>query len=138
MSTPIGTTKAGETIAHFAARIEAQVLARIRDYLACGRPLAGLPEQSLVAQWIDAYFAVRACEDEERAEELRDLGTEFDLRGLRPPLHLVWADAKRFNQRFQKEWRKRKPDWAAIEQIETELRTLSDRLLDDFAGRRSD
>ena len=118
-----------EFAAGIAALAEARVLARIRDYLARGRPLAGVPAQSLRAQWIDAYLAVRALADDEREDELRDLGSEFDLRGLMPPIDLVAANATQFRERLEREARKRKPDWTVIEQIEAEVEELCDRLI---------
>lgn len=111
------------------AEAEVQLLRRIRDYLARGRPLATLPLQALRAQWIDAYLAVLVREDDSRAQEFTDLRTEFDLRGIETPARRVQPEATRFDQRFRKERRKRNPDAAALERFNDELDALCDRLM---------
>jgi len=112
------------------AHAEQQILSRIRDYLGRGRPLAGMPAQSLEAQWIAAYLDVHALEYADREEELRDLGTEFDLRGLTPPWALVTPELARFNERFGKALRQRKRDPSLVERAEAELESISDRLIE--------
>jgi len=114
-----------------AARVETLVLQRVRDYLGRGRPLAGLPAQSLEAQWIAAYLEVHALDDARREEELRDLGTELDLRGLTPPWSLVVPELARFGERFGKALRQRKRDPVVVERAEAELEAISDRLIED-------
>jgi hypothetical protein len=109
---------------------EEKTVGRIRDYLGRGRPLAGLPAQSLEAQWIAAYLEVHGLDDDSRAEELRDLETEFDLRGLAPPMPLVAPELARFRERFQKTLRRRKPDPGALERAEAELEAVADRLIE--------
>jgi hypothetical protein len=111
------------------AEAEVQLLRRIRDYLDRGRPLATLPHLSLRAQWIHAYLAVFVCEDDRRAQELTDLRTEFDLRGLETPARQVLPELTRFDERFRKERRKRNPDPAALERFNDELDALCDRLM---------
>ena len=118
-----------EAVRRMTTYVEERTLTRIRGYLGRGRLLAGLPVESLRAQWIDTYLAVRVLEDEDRDDELRDLETEFDLRGLVPPFSLVVAEAARFRERFQKEWRNRKPDPVVLERTERELDDLCDRLI---------
>jgi hypothetical protein len=56
-----------------------------------------------------------------------DLGTEFDLHGLETPVRQVLPEASRFEQRFRKERRRRKPDPVALERFNDEL--------DAFGGR---
>ena len=107
-----------------------QTVSRIRDYLGRGRPLAGVPAQTLEAQWIAAYLEVHALDDDSRADELRDLGTEFDLRGLAPPSALVAPELARFDERFGKALRQRRPDPAIVERAVAELDAISDRLID--------
>ena len=114
-----------------AAYAREQTVSRIRDYLGRGRPLAGLPVQTLEAQWIAAYLEVHALDDDDRADELRDLGTEFDLRGLVPPLALVVPEIVRFKERFGKTLGRRKRDPAVVERAEAELEAISDRLIED-------
>lgn len=111
-------------------RAEEQTVSRIRDYLGRGRPLAGVPEQTLRAQWIAACLEVHGLDDDSREDELRDLGTEFDLRGLAPPMHLVAPELARFRERFQKALRKRTPDPGAVERAEAELEAVCDRLIE--------
>jgi hypothetical protein len=115
-------------------RTEEQTVSRIRDYLGRGRPLAGVPAQSLEAQWIAAYLEAHALDDDRCEDELRDLGTEFDLRGLAPPRALVAPELARFNERFGKALRRRKPDPAIVERAIAELEAISDRLIE---GERS-
>lgn len=112
-----------------AAEAISQTVARIRGYLGRGRLLAGVPAQSLRAQWIDAHLAVRVLKEADREQELRDLETEFDLRGLAPPYPLVAAEAARFRERFETEWRKRKPDPVVLERTKRELDDFCDRLV---------
>lgn len=42
-----------ELVRHVAADDEERTLARIRDYLTRGRPLAGLPDESLDVNWVE-------------------------------------------------------------------------------------
>jgi hypothetical protein len=72
-------------------RAEEQTLKRIRGYLARGRPLAGLPAESLDVNWIETH----KTNDEHRAAELLDLRCEFDLRGLDPPTPPASTEAAR-------------------------------------------
>jgi hypothetical protein len=109
---------------------EQQTLSRVRDYLGRGRPLAGLPAQSLEAQWIAAYLEFHGLDDDSREDELRDLGTEFDLRGLAPPWALVTPELARFNERFGKALRRRARDPAVVARAEAELEAISDRLIE--------
>jgi len=118
-----------QIVARIADYVEEQTLDRIRGYLGRGRPLAGIPAQTLSAQWIAAYLEVHGLEDDSRADELRDLGTEFDLRGLKPPRHLVLPEVTRFKERFQKTLRTRTPDPVLVERAEGELEAVCDRLI---------
>jgi hypothetical protein len=67
--------------------------------------------------------------DDTRAQEFDDLGLEFDLRGLETPARRVLPDVTRFDRRFRKERRKRKPDPALLERLNDELDALCDRLM---------
>jgi hypothetical protein len=118
-----------ELVRGIMAEAEVQLLRRVRDYLARGRPLATLPLQSLRAQWIDAYLAVFVRENDSRGQEFTDLRTEFDLRGLDTPSRQVLPEVTRFDERFRKERRKRKPDLDALERFNQELDALCDRLM---------
>jgi hypothetical protein len=118
-----------DLVRRIAAEAEAQTLRRVRDYLDRGRPLASLPLLSLRAQWIDAFLALVLGEDESRAQEFDDLETEFALRGLETPARRVLPEVTRFEERFRKERRKRKPDPAALERFNDELDALCDRLM---------
>ena len=108
-----------------------QTVSRIRDYLGRGRPLAGLPIESLRALWIHAWLDVDVMEDESREDDLRDLGTEFDLRGLEPPKDRVAPEAAQFKERLLKELRKRKADPDFLERSEREFEELCDRLIEE-------
>lgn len=119
-----------QVVRRISRRAERKVLSRICDYLGRGRPLAGLPAQSLEAHWIAAYLEVHALERARRVEELRDLGTEFDLRGLEPPWGLVAPEVARFEERFGKALRQRKRDPVVVERAEAELEAVSDRLIE--------
>ena len=123
--------EAQDVARRIATKAEARTLSRIRDYLGRGRPLAGLPAQSLEAQWIAAYLEVHALDDASRADELRDLGTEFDLRGLAPPWVLVLPELARFNERFGKALLQPQRDPVAVERAEAEVKAISDRLIED-------
>jgi hypothetical protein len=122
-----------DTQEEFVQRVELQaelrILSRVRDYLARGRPLAGLPLMALRAQWIAACLALYLRDDDSRAQELDDLDLEFALRGLETPTHQVLSEMTRFDERFRKERHKRKPDPAAPERFNDGLNALSDRLL---------
>jgi hypothetical protein len=118
-----------EFVRRVAYQAELRTLHRVRDYLARGRPLAGLPLVALRAQWIDACLALCVRNDDSRAQEFDDLGLEFDLRGLETPAGRVLPEMTRFDQRFRKERRKRIPDPAALERLNDELDALGDRLM---------
>jgi hypothetical protein len=68
-------------------------------------------------------------DDDSCAQEFDDLGLEFDLRGLETPARRVLPEMIRFDQRFRKERRKRKPDPATLERFNDELDALCDRLM---------
>jgi hypothetical protein len=127
--TPTPDDPQQELVRRITAEVEARTLRRVRDYLARGRPLAGLPLGSLRAQWIDASLALVLRGDQSRAQEFDDLKTEFDLRGLETPVGRVLPEVTRFEQRFRKDRRKRNPDPAALERINDELDALCDRLM---------
>lgn len=78
-----------DLVRRIAADAEERTLARIRDYLARGRPLAGMPDESLEVNWVEAQRAARTPEGARSKAELLDLRWEFDLRGLKPPADLV-------------------------------------------------
>ena len=103
-------------------------LERTRDYAARGRPLSGLPVEMLSARWVETYRAVQVLEEEDREGELLDLRSEFDLRRIEPPLHLVAAELSLFKERFQRRLREGATDRAAVEQIEARLADLHARL----------
>ena|SRR5947209_6744441 len=103
-------------------------LEHIRDYAVRGRAFAGLSVESLGARWVELYRIVHALEDEDREGELRDLRSEFDLRGIEPPMHLLAAESALARERFQRRLREDATDWAAIEQTEAELADLYARL----------
>lgn len=79
-------TEVRAVVPRLAAEIEERLLTRIRDYLDRGRPLAGLPAEELNIQWVEIYRAVTAGEDEHCEEDLTDLRSELDLRGINPPM----------------------------------------------------
>ena len=99
-----------ELVRRVAFHAELRTLRRVRDYLARGRPLAGLPLMALRAQWIDACLALCVRDDDSRSQEFDDLGLEFDLRGLETPARRVLPEVTRFEQLFRQERRKRTPD----------------------------
>jgi hypothetical protein len=110
------------------AYVAEQRLERMRDYVTRGRPLARIDAESLSSRWVETYRAARALEDERREGELLDLRSEFDLRGIEPPMHLVAAECALFKERFQRQVRERPIDPAAIELTETKLTDLYTRL----------
>jgi len=71
---------------------------------------------------------VQVLEEEDREGELLDLRSEFDLRRIEPPLHLVAAELSLFKERFQRRLREGATDRAAVEQIEARLADLHARL----------
>ena len=64
------------------AKAEERTLARIRDYLARSRPLAGMPSNSLEVNWAEAHKTSPMPD-----AEFLDLRCEFDLRGIKPRVH---------------------------------------------------
>ena len=69
------------------AQAEKDLLRRVRDYLAVGRPLATLPVAELRALWVKVSNGVLSGKGRWKHYHLSDLGTEFDLRGIKRPLH---------------------------------------------------
>ena len=69
------------------ATAEQDLLGRVRDYLAVGRPLATLPIAELRALWVKVSNGVLTGKGGWKHYHLSDLGTEFDLRGIKRPLH---------------------------------------------------
>ena len=95
-------------VRNMVVQAELRTLRRVRAYFDRGRPLASLPLAALRAQWIDACLVICMRYDHSRAQEFDDLGLEFDLRGLETPARQVLPEMTRFDERFQKERRKRK------------------------------
>src|SRR5437868_14059205 len=63
-------------------------LERSRRYLEQGRRFADWTTDALNATWVVTYRAARGVpEDAGREDELGDLRCEFDLRGIKPPMH---------------------------------------------------
>jgi hypothetical protein len=110
------------------AYIAEQGTERLRDYLARGRSLVGVPDQALADRWVEVYRAVMALEDLRREEELMDLRSEFHLRGSEPPIHLVAAEAAILIERFRRQIRETKIDLKEIERVEAQLEDLQERL----------
>jgi hypothetical protein len=84
-----------DLMARIASLVEEKTLERIRGYLARGRPLAGMPAESLDVNWAEACRAARTPEGARSDAELLDLRCEFDWRGLKPPWHLIAAEVAR-------------------------------------------
>jgi hypothetical protein len=103
-------------------------LERTRDYVARGRALAGLSVDTLNDRWVEMYRIVHALEDEDREGELLDLRSEFDLRGIEPPLHLVGAEAALAAERLRRRVRENGADVDGAEQLEEKLADLYQRL----------
>jgi hypothetical protein len=118
-----------ELVQRVELQAELRTLHRVRGYLGRGRPLAGLPLVALRAQWIDACLSLYLRDDDSRTQEFDDLQLEFELRGLETPACQVLPDMIRFDERFRKERRKRKPEPAALERFNDELDALCDRLM---------
>jgi hypothetical protein len=110
------------------AYVAEQRIDRLRDYVARGRPLAGLSEQTLSTQWVELYRAVKALEQEHRHSELTDLRSEYDLRGVEPPMHLVSEQAAIFTERFNRQSREFQPAPGEMERFEEKLAELQERL----------
>ena len=83
---------------------------------------------SVPAKGVDGCLALCARDDDSRAQEFDDVKTEFDLRGLETPARQVSPELTRFDERFRKERRKRKPDPTALERFNDELDALCDLL----------
>ena len=103
-------------------------LERIRDYAARGRPLADLSVETLNGRWVEMYRIVHALEDEDREGELLDVRSEFDLRGIEPPLHLVAAESALACERLRRRVREDPFDADRVEQLEEKLADLYERL----------
>jgi hypothetical protein len=123
------TTAPPPVLRSLVSYVKEQTVRRIRDYLGRGRPLAGVPLESLRALWIHAWLDVGVMEDENRADALRDLDTEFDLRGLEPPKERVVPEGERFRQHLLAELRKRTRGPDFIERLERDFEALCDRLI---------
>jgi HAMP domain-containing protein len=110
------------------AYIAESQMERLRGYLERGRKLADLPTEALNAAWVDLYRATRGRERASRENELQDLSSEFELRGIEPPMHLVAAEAEQFKKRFERQIRESKIDRDAVAKMEEELERLRGRL----------
>src|SRR4051794_7625684 len=103
-------------------------LEHIRDYAARGRPFAAVSVEQLSARWLEMHRIVRALADEGREGELIDLRSEFDLRDIEPPMHLVAAETALARERLLRRIRECVPDPAEVEQTEAELLDFYARL----------
>ena len=102
---------------------------RTRDYMARGRPLSGLSGEMLRWRWVGTYRAVHGPQEDERREgELLDLRSEFDLRGVKPPMHLVAAEVALLTERFKQKVRDCPASPAEVDKLEAELADLCARL----------
>jgi hypothetical protein len=115
-----------EELAH--AYIAEKTLEGIRDYMVRGRCFANLTEEALNAQWVEAYRAACTLEDEKSWGELLDLQCEFDLRGIKPPMDLLAAEADLFTESFERLMSESPPDPKAVEEAEAEIAALCERL----------
>ena len=109
------------------AYLAEQSLERTRGYVARGRPLAGLSIEALGVRWVETYRAARVLEEEDREGELLDLRSEFNLRGVGPPLHLLTAEMALFRQRFRQRC-EGEIDEVGVEQAEAKFADFQARL----------
>jgi hypothetical protein len=93
-----------------------------------GRCFGGLAEEELNAQWVEVYRAACTLEDERSWDELMDLQCEFDLRTVKPPMHLLAAEADLFTECFERLVSKGTPDPKAVEEVQAEVAELCKRL----------
>jgi hypothetical protein len=110
------------------ASLAEQIVERLREYVVRGRPFANLSEQALGGQWVELYRAVMALEDDRREGELMDLRSEFDLRGIEPPMHLVEAEAAICITRFKRLVHENRTTPKDIQRFDDELEELRERL----------
>jgi len=110
------------------ASVAEHIVERLREYVVRGRPFADLSEQALGAQWVEVYCAVMALEDDRRDGELTDLRSEYDLRGIEPPMHLVGAEAAICIARFKRLVHEIRMTPKEMERFDDELEELRERL----------
>ena len=110
------------------ALIADKTLESINAYMVRGRCFGGLTEEELNAQWVEVYRAACTLQDEKIWGELMDLQCEFDLRGIKPPMHLLAAEADLFTECFERLVLEGEPDPAATEEAGAELAELRARL----------
>ena len=64
-------------------------IGRLQDYVVRGRSLARVSDGALAERWTEAWLAANVRGDDHRDGELLDLRSEFDLRGIEPPMHAL-------------------------------------------------
>ena len=101
---------------------------RTRRYEADGRRFEFNTADALEAHFVKTYHELVLLDDDRSWDEVMDLQSEFELRRLKTPMHLVAADFALFKARLEQLQCSGPPDPVALQDVRAELAELRERL----------
>jgi hypothetical protein len=110
------------------AYIAEKSIERTRRYVADGRRFEFCTADALEAHFVKTYREVVLLDDDRSWDEVMDLQSEFDLRHIKTPMHLVAADFALFKARLERLQRVGPRDPVAWHEVRAELADLRERL----------
>lgn len=110
------------------AYIAEKAMERTRRYLADGRRFADFDNEYLTKIFVAMFRELIVFDDDRRWDTIADAQCEFELRGLKAPVHRVAAELALFKQRLEQFQRVGPPDPVAWREVRAELVDLRERL----------
>ena len=110
------------------AYIAEKSMERTQRYLADGRKFADFDDEYLTKIFCAMFRDVILREDDRRWDSIADVQCEFELRGLKAPIHRVAAELALFKERLEQFQRAIPCDPATLREIGDELADLRERL----------
>jgi hypothetical protein len=110
------------------AYIAEKNIERTQSYVLKGRRFEFYAQDVLEAHFCKTYRDIVLLDDDRSWDEVMDLQSEFELRHLKAPMHLVAADFALFKARLERLQRVGPRDPVAWRDIRAELIDLRERL----------
>jgi hypothetical protein len=110
------------------AYIAEKAMERTRRYVLNGRRFEFYTQDGLEAHFCKMYRELVLHDDDRRWDDVMDLQSEFDLRRMNAPMHLVAADLALFKARLERLQAVGPRDAVAWHEVRDELIDLRERL----------